>query len=184
MPVEAGGRTKSPSFRGRSSCRTRSASANDSPRHSTTPATRPQQQYGTALVPVMAARTEAVDQITEQIFPRTARVACPTGRRAGLAGRPIGRRRRHAARRIGHDRRVTGWECPPCGRHFARVAPEPRVRAGDDARRVLLDRSPARAPGVRRRASDSCARWGRSSSSPSRWASSSRRRAASSSCDR
>jgi hypothetical protein len=28
------------------------------------------QQYGTALVPVMAARTEAVDQITEQLFPR------------------------------------------------------------------------------------------------------------------
>lgn len=28
------------------------------------------QQYGTALVPVMAARAEAVDQITEQIFPR------------------------------------------------------------------------------------------------------------------
>ena len=29
-----------------------------------------QQQYGTALVPVLAARSDAVDQITEQIFPR------------------------------------------------------------------------------------------------------------------
>jgi hypothetical protein len=29
-----------------------------------------QVQYGSALVPVLAARTEAVDQITEQIFPR------------------------------------------------------------------------------------------------------------------
>jgi hypothetical protein len=27
-------------------------------------------QYGTALVPVLAARTDAVDQITEHLFPR------------------------------------------------------------------------------------------------------------------
>jgi hypothetical protein len=68
---KSGGRTKSPSFRrafvlsyaGRIAERLAEAQ-----HHARDEAA---QQYGTALVPVMAARTDAVDQITEQIFPNT-----------------------------------------------------------------------------------------------------------------
>ncbi|MCU1361674.1 MAG: uncharacterized protein JWN99_2963 [Ilumatobacteraceae bacterium] len=67
--ARAGGRTKSPAYRRAFvlSYANRIAERLVEARHHAQD--EASQQYGTALVPVMAARTEAVDQVTERIFP-------------------------------------------------------------------------------------------------------------------
>jgi Protein of unknown function (DUF2786) len=65
-----GGRSKSPSFRRAfvlSYAHRIGERLTEARHHARDEAT---QQYGTALVPVMAARTDAVDNVTERIFPR------------------------------------------------------------------------------------------------------------------